>query len=172
MPLFKSVSGAGRPRSGQNSSVRGRISGPIMIDDEFPIRQPGAGIAHEGIPVDLSSSQPDDSPPALSRDAEPEAFIGAQAASTQSPGVAAQPSQTTSSPYRRDNVRSSTLRYSNISHAHDGTPGSHPNRKKSSFRSALSKLFGRKRKEPGSRESGAETPFFGTESPEHHRSVS
>lgn len=49
-PLWKSASSAGRPRPGQQSSIRGRISGPIPIpnpgdDDEFPIRTPGSGIA-------------------------------------------------------------------------------------------------------------------------------
>jgi hypothetical protein len=48
--LWKSSSSAGRPRPGQHSSIRGRISGPIPIPgpgdhDEFPIRTPGSGIA-------------------------------------------------------------------------------------------------------------------------------
>lgn len=48
--LWKSASSAGRPKPGQQSSIRGRISGPIPIpnpgdDDEFPIRTPGSGIA-------------------------------------------------------------------------------------------------------------------------------
>jgi len=48
--LWKSTSSAGRPKPGQQSSIRGRISGPIPIpgpgdDDEFPIRTPGSGIA-------------------------------------------------------------------------------------------------------------------------------
>lgn len=48
--LWKQTSNAGRPRAGQQSSIRGRISGPIPIanagdDDEFPIRTPGSGIA-------------------------------------------------------------------------------------------------------------------------------
>ncbi|KAB5580677.1 hypothetical protein GE09DRAFT_1213119 [Coniochaeta sp. 2T2.1] len=49
--LWKSTSPAGRPKTaGQQSSIRGRISGPIPIpspgdDDEFPIRTPGSGIA-------------------------------------------------------------------------------------------------------------------------------
>ncbi|OIW35057.1 hypothetical protein CONLIGDRAFT_675999 [Coniochaeta ligniaria NRRL 30616] len=50
MPVWKSASTAGRPKPGQQSSIRGRISGPIPIpnpgdDDEFPIRTPGSGIA-------------------------------------------------------------------------------------------------------------------------------
>jgi hypothetical protein len=51
--IWKSSSNAGRPKPGQHngqSSIRGRISGPIPIpsagdDDEFPIRSPGSGIA-------------------------------------------------------------------------------------------------------------------------------
>jgi hypothetical protein len=48
--IWKSTSNAGRPKPGQHSSIRGRISGPIPIpnpgdDDEFPIRTPGSGIA-------------------------------------------------------------------------------------------------------------------------------
>lgn len=49
-PLWKSASSAGRSKPGHQSSIRGRISGPIPIpnpgdDDEFPIRTPGSGIA-------------------------------------------------------------------------------------------------------------------------------
>lgn len=48
--IWKSTSSAGRPKPGHQSSIRGRISGPIPIpspgdDDEFPIRTPGSGIA-------------------------------------------------------------------------------------------------------------------------------
>lgn len=54
MPVWKSgsVAGQSRHKSSQQSqsSIRGRISGPIPIsgageDDEFPIRSPGSGIA-------------------------------------------------------------------------------------------------------------------------------
>lgn len=48
--LWKQTSNAGRRRTGQQSSIRGRISGPIPItspgdDDEFPMRTPGSGMA-------------------------------------------------------------------------------------------------------------------------------
>jgi hypothetical protein len=47
--MWKATSNAGRPKPSQQSSIRGRISGPIPIpspgDDEFPIRTPGSGIA-------------------------------------------------------------------------------------------------------------------------------
>ncbi|KAL1851365.1 hypothetical protein VTK73DRAFT_9430 [Phialemonium thermophilum] len=44
--LWKSSSSAGRPKTGLQSTIRGRISSPIpIVDDEFPIRNPGTGLA-------------------------------------------------------------------------------------------------------------------------------
>ncbi|KAF4968787.1 hypothetical protein FZEAL_10343 [Fusarium zealandicum] len=56
-----SAGGTARPQTGQQS-IRGRISGPVPIstslDDEFPIRNPGTSIATP-VQEDFEESQPD-----------------------------------------------------------------------------------------------------------------
>ncbi|ROT35266.1 hypothetical protein SODALDRAFT_60167 [Sodiomyces alkalinus F11] len=84
--IFKSASAAGdpaspRPKAGQ--SIRGRISGPIPIliptDDEFPVRNPGAGIAmtaggdaHDDQLQHQSSAPPDFVTPVSAQVSRPE----------------------------------------------------------------------------------------------------
>lgn len=153
--LFKSASSAGRPKT--ESSIRGRISGPIPIpnpadDDEFPMRQPGTGLATplnefgnklpaptEGSSIIIESHPTGLSPPDL---VIPEEM-------TESTTIQATPSQASSPAQRRTN-RSSTLRYSTISAgtAVTSQPETNHQHKKSGIRSALGKLFGRKKRDP------------------------
>ncbi|KAI1847427.1 hypothetical protein JX266_006652 [Neoarthrinium moseri] len=171
--LFKSASSAGRPKAGQ-SNVRGKlISGPIPIpdpaeDDEFPMRQPGTGLAtplgHEGrskmlvTPEGSSALEPTietGATPDVPESANPEPRTGPSQASEASGSLA----------QRRAN-RSSTLRYSTISTTDTDQSRNSPQRKKSTLRTTLSRLFGRKKKR-GSNE-GLEThPEHPMGSPQH-----
>ncbi|KAI1640460.1 hypothetical protein F4809DRAFT_440945 [Biscogniauxia mediterranea] len=165
MGMFKPATNSGRSRPGQPSpsnTIRGRISGPIPIDDEFPIRNPGSSMAHEGHPARLEtptkadhSISPGNTPPEVAREDKADSL---------SHSGPSQTSYNSSSPNQRRTNRSSTLRYSTVS---DSTDVSRPQRKKSTLKSALGKLFGRKRKDTR-QPSISEDPFGGPEN--HHRS--
>ncbi|KAJ0158957.1 hypothetical protein CTA2_10566 [Colletotrichum tanaceti] len=155
------------PRSLTGQSIRGKISGPIPIpspsDDEFPMRNPGTGIATPLAGGDMKDQQlhlPQAEPRARSivSVAHPEvsqpprtdsavAPMGSAGSGSMSPhtsgGVHAHSPQS----QRRTNG-SSHLRYSVVSASSEQTGGSRdrPQRKKSTLRGALGKLFGRKKK--------------------------
>ncbi|KAH8157471.1 hypothetical protein CIB48_g10775 [Xylaria polymorpha] len=165
MGLFKSASNAGRSRSGPppRSNIRGNISGPIPIpDDEFSARNPGPSITEEETPAQL----------------EPETQQHSAAASTSTVSNGSRedknllarsgPSHTsTSSTHaRRRTNRSSGVRYSTLSEATDSAS---PSRKKSSFRTAIGKLFKKRNKKRGSR-SASESEPHGSPPVDHHRS--
>ncbi|KAI1341544.1 hypothetical protein F5Y15DRAFT_359565 [Xylariaceae sp. FL0016] len=145
MGLFKSPSTAGRVRPGQqnasNADLRGRISGPIPIDDEFPMRNPGTGIAHEGPPIRnvtpperVSTVPSANTPPDVARE---------DRAVSMAPSGPSQVSYNTPSPQQKRTNHSSALRSSTVS---DATNADGPQRKKSTLKSALGKLFGRSKK--------------------------
>ncbi|KAI8632548.1 hypothetical protein F5Y19DRAFT_367735 [Xylariaceae sp. FL1651] len=165
MGLFKSASNAGRSRPDQPtpSNIRGKISGPIPIDDdEFPIRNPGSSIALEGEPKQLESVPQRDSAAtstntALNVTREEKTDSVAQSGPSQA--------STTSTPQRRRTNRSSALRYSTVSEATDAEPSS---RKKSSLRLAIGKLFGRNKKKGSRSASDSEAQVEPSE--DHHRS--
>lgn len=174
--LFKSSSSAGRPKAGP-SNIRGKvISGPIPIpeptdDDEFPMRQPGTGLAtplgDEGMSTKLVPPEGSSTVEAQSIiDASPEVIPEER---TDLPPRAAprQASVVSGSPARgRTN---STLRYSTVSTGTDtDRSGTTPRRKKSGLRNTLGRLFGRK-KSPPSLETHQEAP---PSSSVQHRSVS
>lgn len=143
-------------------TVRGRISNPIPVamaeDDEFPIRQPGAGIA--STTAEETSMTPER--PVATKEAEDEEFPMRQ------PSVEAQPEQAeekqivrpkeaTPEPRptpvhpRQSEHRtnpSSTIRQSMISSDTARTKSSkgQHEKKKSGLRGAFGKLFGRKKK--------------------------
>lgn len=173
--LFKSTSSAGRPKTAQ-SNIRGKvISGPIPIpdpvdDDEFPIRQSGAGLAtpsgNEGIGNLLVFPEASST---LGRQstagAVPETMIEGRTNSL----LRAEPRQVSvasgSPPRGRTN---STLRYSTVSTGTDtDQSGSTHRRKKSGLRNTLGRLFGRK-KSPSALETHHEAPSSSLQ----HRSVS
>ncbi|KAI0136618.1 hypothetical protein BJ170DRAFT_20391 [Xylariales sp. AK1849] len=152
--LFKTTSSAGRPKSGP-SNIRGKISGPIPIpdpaeDDEFPMRQPGTGLAtpvgNEGrsklhLPPDGSSTLEVNSTSGPS-DVAPEERTESVARTGPS-----QASETSGNPAQRRTNRSSTLRYSTMSTGTDTDQSpTAPRRKKSTLRTTLGRLFGRKKK--------------------------
>ncbi|KAK2065868.1 hypothetical protein LY76DRAFT_135556 [Colletotrichum caudatum] len=171
MGLFKSPNQPPAPgapsRSLTGESIRGKISGPIPIpspsDDEFPMRNPGTGIATPlAATADMKEQQqlpPQAEPRAGSivSLAQPELTPGPRTESVVAPARPAG-SRSTSPPasgthgnspqsQRRTNV-STNLRYSAVS-ASSGQTGEsrdRPQRKKSTLRGALGKLFGRKKK--------------------------
>ncbi|KAH9909334.1 hypothetical protein F4778DRAFT_225841 [Xylariomycetidae sp. FL2044] len=196
MGLFKSPSTAGRVRTSQagesgqprHPSIRDRnISAPIPMDDEFPMRNPGTGIAHEGHPREPTNqpppppshhqsrsqsqqqleSLPEGEATAVSRDTPSDVGRGDKTRSVANSGPSAA-SNTSSSPHYRRTARSSTLRYSTVSDGTDSNrpDSSRPQRKKSTLKSAIGKLFGRKKKP--SEASISEVDYGGPES--HHRS--
>ncbi|ORY65900.1 uncharacterized protein BCR38DRAFT_168566 [Pseudomassariella vexata] len=158
---LKPTASAGRPPTGE-SSIRGRISGPIPIpdpvdDDEFPMRQPGTGLAmplgsessRPQVPPDSSSSinvQNNSSPPPSAVPEERPVSAVTQPQQEQRAEGPSQASQTSAS-LPRCNDLTSALRYSTVS-AGTETDRSRtgPQRKKSTLRGALTKLFGRKKK--------------------------
>ncbi|KAJ9142218.1 hypothetical protein NKR23_g7493 [Pleurostoma richardsiae] len=194
MPPWKSPPGAGRPKTG-HQSIRGKISGPIPIpspmDEEFPTRKPGAGIASPtpleskevdqqrqpqppqaaGIPVaaGVSGSRTD-----VPQASQPEPTSVVPPAPPAGPGPAdasgsGGPAPQSSPPRHRTNP-SGTLRYSTVSASTNNTSqaGARPERKKSALRGALSKLFGRKKK--GSQGSVSTTGRMSTLTATPHRS--
>ncbi|KAK2004704.1 hypothetical protein LX36DRAFT_563960 [Colletotrichum falcatum] len=166
MGLFKSPNQTSPPGALPGQSIRGKISGPIPIptptDDEFPIRNPGTGIATPLAAADMkeqqllspqaehragsvvSVTQPEAAPaPRADSVAAPARSVGSR--STSPPPTATQGNSPQSQ--RRTNV-SSNLRYSAVSASSEQTGESRdrPQRKKSTLRGALGKLFGRKKK--------------------------
>jgi hypothetical protein len=174
---MKKFKGAGRKpatisRSDTTSSIRGKISAPIPIatgDDEFPIRAPGTGIAtplgHEGLerqpraaptPFQLEMAKQEES------DISAPIEEPARAASSAPPSTV--PSLETPAPQAR---QISPMRGSGVSNP-SGLAIEKPQRKKSTLRSVLSRLFGKKRKSDSSANGIRETsPRAG-----QHRSVS
>jgi hypothetical protein len=159
---MKKFKGAGRKpatlsRSNTTSSIRGKISAPIphpTADDEFPIREPGTSIAtplgHEDFERHLRS------PPTplqvdIAQHEKPEEEdmpAPAEELSRAAPSVhtSTVPSQETPIPQAR---QSSPLRGSGVSNP-SGSSLEKPQRKKSTLRTVLGRLFGKKRKSDSS----------------------
>jgi hypothetical protein len=141
-------------RSNTISSIRGKISAPIPIsaaDDEFPIRTPGTGIAmpldQEGLerepraaptPLQLETVKQEEADVLASVD-EP-----SRAAPSTPPSMA--PSHENPAPQAR---QVSPLRGSGVSNP-SGSSMEKPQRKKSTLRTVLGRLFGKKRKSDNS----------------------
>ncbi|KAI1374061.1 hypothetical protein F4677DRAFT_178594 [Hypoxylon crocopeplum] len=143
MGLFRPATSVGRPKTAHpdQTTIRGRISGPIPMDDEFPIRNPGVGMAHEGRP-EQPESRAEDQPTLRSVNSPFEVARTDKTASV-TPSGPSQASNTSGSPRQQKTIRSSTLRYSTVS---DGTDGDRPQRKRSTLKSTLGRLFKRKKK--------------------------
>lgn len=180
-----------RARTGGNETIRGRISGPIPIpspmDDEFPMRQPGTGIAK---PLDAEDDKETAvEPPAPERDkqspsppvvsASPAPVVAQNVTPDPEPARTPEPRTGTAlrnSPRRGTNI-SSTLRYSMASQdttAQTSSSKDRPQRKKSTLRGALGKLFGRKKKDKktGIQESPAPSDKLEEAMSTQHHSVS
>ncbi|KAK7941075.1 uncharacterized protein PG986_013462 [Apiospora aurea] len=137
--LLKSPSSAGRPKTGQ-SSIRGKISGPIPIpsladDDEFPMREHGTGQA-----TPLASEAPNKLAPPQER----ASVIDGQ--STTGP-TRVSPEERTPSRTQLGTSQASENSGEPRATAHNQVE--YVARKKSTLRSTLSKLFGRKKKHAG-----------------------
>ncbi|KAM5351617.1 hypothetical protein ACJ41O_004340 [Fusarium nematophilum] len=160
-----SAGGSAQPRTGQQS-IRGRISGPVPIstplDDEFPIRNPGTNIATP-IRADFKESQPDSVLPS-GRDHQfksptfpdprrnsPQAFKDEPRSPThfRHPGPAARLQKADPS----NNARHSFVSADAV-HVRDK---GRPQRKQSTLRGALGKLFNRKKKVNGNNDSPTNT---------------
>ncbi|KAH8676672.1 hypothetical protein BGZ60DRAFT_262636 [Tricladium varicosporioides] len=134
-------------RSNTGSSIRGRIGPPIPIpdDDEFPIRAPGTGIAtplgSEGMEQQMRQRL---STATDLQNVSPKTGH-ATADFTEPRKVTPPPVQPmTESPPRRTNIPSA-MRHSTASIPSKSSVGK-PQRKKSSLKSVLGRLFGKKRK--------------------------
>ncbi|KAK6948331.1 hypothetical protein Daesc_010097 [Daldinia eschscholtzii] len=145
MGIFRPATSVGRPKTAQpdQTTIRGRISGPIPIDDEFPIRGTGSVVAHEGRPEqrephieDRPPSRPGHTPPEVARVDKPDSVT---------PSGPSQPSNASTSPQQQRTIRSSTIRYSMVSDG-AGAEIDRPQRKKSTLKSTLGRLFKRKKK--------------------------
>ncbi|KAI1468773.1 uncharacterized protein F4812DRAFT_346472 [Daldinia caldariorum] len=145
MGIFKPTTGLGRPKTAQpdQATIRGRISGPIPIDDEFPIRGTGSAVIHEGSPEQLEPhieerppSRPERTPPEVPRAEKPDSVT---------PSGPSQASNASTSPQQQRTIRSSTLRYSMVSDS-GGAELDRLHRKKSTLKSTLGRLFKRKKK--------------------------
>ncbi len=174
---MKKFRGAGRKpatpsRSNTTSSIRGKISAPIPIstaDDEFPIRTPGTGVAmplsHEGRerepraapnPLQLEMVKQEEADPAAPPDELPRATPSAPPSTV--PSHENPPSQAR---------QCSPLRGSGVSNP-SASSLEKPQRKKSTLRTVLGKLFGKKRKSDTSKNGHHDaSPRAG-----QHRSVS
>ncbi|KAK8049773.1 hypothetical protein PG994_011503 [Apiospora phragmitis] len=155
--LLKSPSSAGRPKTAQ-SNIRGKISGPIPIpnpadDDEFPMREVGTGqatpLASEG-PNRLAPSQAQERVSVIDSQSTtgPSRVSPEERTPSRNQLGTSQASENSGSPAQQRTIGSSTLRYSSVSNNTD-TERDAPQRKKSTLRSTLSKLFGRKKKNGG-----------------------
>ncbi|KAI0890552.1 uncharacterized protein GGS22DRAFT_14995 [Annulohypoxylon maeteangense] len=147
MGLFRPSTNLGRPKTAQPdpSSLRGRISGPMPMDDEFPIRQPGHGIAHEGKP-EPPESRAEDQPASRVENTPPSDVVRADNIDSVTPDGPSQASNSSASPRQQKTARPTTLRYSTVS---DGTDVDRPQRKRSTLKSTLGRLFKRKKKSTG-----------------------
>ena len=162
MVVFKNVPEPPRTQSAMSSNVRGRISAPIPMDEEFPPRKLGSAATSEGESRRIHSSAAGSSN--LTSGTAPSDVIPED---DEEQAAHSGPSQTSygsgSHPNRRT-MRASTVRYSTVS-ADSGTHT--PQRKKSTLKSTLGRIFGRKKK------STSELPVINTHtrassSPTHH----
>lgn len=166
--------GSGRTNTG--STIRGKISAPIPIqdDEEFPIRSPGTGIA-----TTLGSSTSDGIEKAMRGSAisgrggalahadigmgsyiEPPRRIGATPIPSDRPSY--------NPPSHRTEDISITHSLSPVGRPSGGSTPPKPARKKSTFKGVMGKIFGKKRKDVPSKRQGVDA----LQSEQHHRSVS
>jgi hypothetical protein len=150
-------------------SVLGKISAPIPIpDDEFPIRTPGTGIA---VPLGTESTEPR-LRASIAAELDNTAMQTGIPIAAVDQDVPVLPTPDQAQPFREIHIRRtnqpSSQRDSGTS-VPSGSSMGKPQRKKSSFRSALGRLFGKKSKNGGSSppEHGASGMRAG-----QHRSVS
>ena len=161
-------------RTNTGASIRGKtISHPIPFadDDEFPIREPGTGIATplgtEGIEKQLHSRASPVTRPRSSVQSDKISEAGLEESTPErTPSVPPQPSY---SPPAPPHIQPSPLRNS-ITSVPSGSNEGKPQRKKSSLKSVFGRLFGKKQRNgsaSGPRAQGPSSVRAG-----QHRSVS
>ncbi|KIE00020.1 hypothetical protein MAJ_04076, partial [Metarhizium majus ARSEF 297] len=166
MPWKPPTGGNGqKSRAASSKSIRGHISGPIPIpdpmDEEFPMRDQTAMVARN---ADEASSDSHLIPPEPSSNQSYKAsHFRAVSAGNIDPLIAHQRQHPLSAPRRASTLRRSSVsqhdRFTRISDQADGrdskaSKNSKPQRKKSTIRSALGKLFGRKKKSETNEKAG------------------
>ncbi|KAK7755230.1 hypothetical protein SLS62_002735 [Diatrype stigma] len=171
MAPFKAAPETARTQSAMSSSVRGRISGPIPMDNEFPPRKPGSVVAFEGGDSrhsrQLQSSATGSTN--VTGNAPSDAIYEEESTDPPAQSGPSQASNASGSPQNPRTMRASTVRYSMVSN--DSVPSRRPQRKKSTLKSTLGRIFGRKKKSTGEL-SGVDVPIPEPPSPTHHQSVS
>lgn len=141
------------------SSIRGKISAPIPIpdDDEFPIRSPGTGIA---TPLDVGGIDKQLHVPLVGHGIAVSDFSDTRAPSTTYTDSIAPPRH----------VLPTGLRNSEISQPSVESSIEKPQRKKTTFKFVIGRLFGTKKGRSASARSSAQNPS--TDKAGQHRSVS
>jgi hypothetical protein len=155
---MKKLKGAGRKaadlsRSSTTSSIRGKISAPIPIstaDDEFPIRTPGTGIAlplgQEGLEREPRAAPTPLKLEAIKQEADMPVLVDEPSKATTSAPPSTVPSYENPASQSR---QLSPPRGSGVRNPSGSSEGK-PQRKKSTLRTVLGRLFGRKQKSDGS----------------------
>ncbi|RYP65946.1 hypothetical protein DL769_006173 [Monosporascus sp. CRB-8-3] len=141
MAIFKSAPETGRTQSAQSSGLRGRISGPIPMDDEFPLRNTGTGVPPDGDGKQAQLSTAGSSN--LTWGNAPSDVVREDKTDSVAHSGPSQASNTSGSPRNRKNIRASTVRYSTVS---DESATNRQHRKQSTLKAALGRIFGRKKK--------------------------
>ncbi|ESZ95431.1 hypothetical protein SBOR_4172 [Sclerotinia borealis F-4128] len=160
-------------RTNTASTIRGKISAPILIqdDDEFPIRSPGTGIATpleslnaDGIDKVMRGSTISGRDSAL---AHGDIGIGSYIEPPRQMGTSPLPSDRSSQnpPTRRTENYSVPRSLSPVGRP-SGSILSKPARKKSTFKGVFGKIFGKKRKDAPNKKQGVDP----LQSEQHHRS--
>ncbi|RYP74654.1 hypothetical protein DL771_002920 [Monosporascus sp. 5C6A] len=103
MAIFKSAAETGRT---QSSGLRGRISGPIPIDDEFPLRNAGTGVPPDGDAKQAQLSTAGSSN--LTRGNAPSDVVRDDKTDSVARSGPSQASNTSGSPRNRKTIRAST----------------------------------------------------------------
>ncbi|KAM0252048.1 hypothetical protein ACHAP5_001373 [Fusarium lateritium] len=145
-----STASSTQPVDIQQSNIRGRISGPVPIstslDDEFPIRNPGTNIATP-LQDEFTESQPE--PTLLRNDYKPPSYPESRIGShsfREEPRLSMHARQHGATS-RLQKAEPSNIRHSFVSA--DTRDRERPQRKQSTLRGALGKLFNRKKKPNG-----------------------
>lgn len=168
MAPFKAAPETARTQSAMSSSVRGRISGPIPMDNEFLPRKPGPVVAFEGGDSRQIRSSTVGSTN-VTGNAPSDAIYEEENTDPPAQSGPSQASNASGSPQNRRTMRASTVRYSMVSN--DSVPSRRPQRKKSTLKYTLGRIFGRKKKST-SELSGIDVPIPEPPSPTHHHSHS
>ncbi len=177
MRKFKSGRKPAAPvRSNTSSSIRGKISAPIPLvvdDDEFPIREPGTGIATplglDGVEKQLRLPNTPRTPLPVDPAKHEEADLTDP---VEEPTRAPPPAPPSLTPSHESTIRQATynspLRESGASNHQSGSSLEKPQRKKSTLKSVFGRLFGKKRKSSSSANENIEDSARAGQ----HRSVS